>query len=281
MAYRKRYLRTFYNDGQYAFRQRIKKLPEVLKPEDVHRLRLAMKKLKYDYRLLEYISSGKFDAKKQFSHYQKLFRIAGEVREDDVNSRLAEELDIQADLLTRYRHFVNRNHDTNYRYLKKSIGRIGRRNAKVVIPDNSGLNKRMNKRKFVRQIYSVIKWKCKRIRKLNLKSKNTIEIHRLRKNLKILHRAMRVYSEVNESKRLDKPAGEVKQAERQLGVIHDRAVFVSSMNDFLKKTGIASIRSKETGKVFGVRADSKSNRLPTAIIDKIGRVLEESKNFLH
>jgi len=63
----------------------MRRISKELKPDEIHRLRVSIKRIKAVYQLLEEFSNGKFNAGKHYSIFKKIFNEAGKLREVQIN----------------------------------------------------------------------------------------------------------------------------------------------------------------------------------------------------
>lgn len=279
MSAKKRYLHSFYKDALHTFHQKFKRLPGKLQPEDTHRLRIALKNLWADYFLLEVLSSNKFDAKRHYAKHKRLFNKAGKVREIQINSLIVPKAGLPAEILNLYLGFNSRKREKYERSFISYLHNFPKKASKAANIKNAGLNKKMSKKEFLHRTGMVIKNKSGEIRRLNAKGNKVANIHQIRKDLKIIYRAVSLYPDIKLAHGLEGKTKEVKQIEQQLGKWHDGAVLERSMNKFLLKSDNHEVTGGKSVKKLLGQLDRKNSLLLKNAQDRIDRLFAGSKNF--
>jgi CHAD domain-containing protein len=82
---KKNKLLTQYVEQLSIFKKHLKSLRKSIGDEEIHEMRVAIKKLKALLNLMELASEGRFKKSKQLNLFRSLYRKAGEVREAQVN----------------------------------------------------------------------------------------------------------------------------------------------------------------------------------------------------
>jgi CHAD domain-containing protein len=77
------------------FREHFDNTNERLEVEDIHQLRVSIKKIRTNLTLMNIASEGKFKNKSHFKLLSKLFKNAGKLREIQVNQAILDKLNLE------------------------------------------------------------------------------------------------------------------------------------------------------------------------------------------
>ncbi len=233
MALRSRYLQKFYNSEICKFRAYLKGLPAEPSPHGVHELRLWLKRLWADFCLLEWVTHGRFNAGDQFSHYQPLFKKAGRMRELQQGRKMAANAGLRRGVVNRYIEFGAAKRRKYRHSVSKEIHRLGKMSMDAKELNKTALHTKMKREEFACKLATLIESSLRRILKLNALRRDNSNVHKLRKALKILHRAMKLYMKLTRVQSMYENIKQLKKAEKQLGDWHDSIVLKRSLHHFL------------------------------------------------
>ncbi|MBN3036376.1 MAG: CHAD domain-containing protein [Bacteroidales bacterium] len=78
----------YFNRQLGEFRKRLSRSSRGFDMEDIHQLRLSVKRIRALFQFLEYADPGRFDARKDFRTVKKVFKLAGSIRDIQVQYAL-------------------------------------------------------------------------------------------------------------------------------------------------------------------------------------------------
>jgi CHAD domain-containing protein len=233
MALRRRYLQKFYDSEIRKFRTNTKGLPAEPSAQELHELRLWLKRLWADFCLLEWVTHGRFNAGDQFLRYQPLFKKAGRMRELQQGCKMAANAGLQRSIVHRYIEYKAAKRK-KYRYgISKEIRRLGKMSMDAKRMNKTALHIKMNREEFACRLAAAIESSLRRMQKLNALRRDNSNVHKLRKALKILHRAMKLYMKLTSVQSMNENIKHLKKAEKRLGDWHDGVVLMRSLHHFL------------------------------------------------
>lgn len=232
---RVKYLRKYYKEQVRVFTVFFNGLSSEPDFDEIHELRVALKKLRAAYHILEEFTEGKFDARKNYSSYKKLFKKAGKVREVQMNRNLMVNSRKAGKELELYLNFMKEKESRSYITFLKAMRKLKEAGPEHSHNRNGGLDKLMSREQFVYKIKEIIKGRGQKIRKLNFRKATNEDIHKIRKDLKILASALKLYHKFKLDGSLKSRIGEIKQIEQALGNWHDEVVLKRSVEEFARK----------------------------------------------
>jgi CHAD domain-containing protein len=226
------YLFSYYKNETQAFFKGIRNLGRDFDADELHRLRVSIKRIRTIYRLLEEFSGTGFNAHKHYSSFRKIFSHAGKIREIQVNKLIILEHTNSSVKLNSYLQEADRKkkkfsssfikciHQINIPELKKEVKKIKKRCKKI--GDVSFLSKAQE----------LIHSETEIIRQLRYQFDKNANIHKARKHLKALHSVVKLYYSIKPDEELKKLEVVIKETEELLGNWHDRTILLASLKKF-------------------------------------------------
>lgn len=219
----------------------LKKTVQKFTVEDFHKLRVEIKKLKAQFKLVNFCSKI-FEWKKKFQCFQSVFKQAGKIRELQVEAEALKKYAIYKGLKTYIKNLKKAKQKEIFVFLlliNKDIKTRFKKSKKIVLSLIETINKR--------DIKNYLEKKRKQIRNLisgkQLKIKNA---HELRKHLKEFYYNIK---SLNFPKQI-KLVKETEAFQNLLGKWHDGVVLKQHLNEAMKdKTAMGPSEIKQLKKV--------------------------------
>lgn len=200
--------------------------------EDIHQLRVDVKKLRALIRLIEFISEGKIKADDHFAVFFELFKVSGKLREIQINMSL---INIQdQNIISPYNDYLREQK-------QKLIPKLQRRLVSFKRDELEKLNElfykdlaKMSDETILEFIglYSIVKIsEIKRLRK----SPTDSNLHKIRFNAKEIKEYLKIQNSISSTKRSLKLEDEIKNFNEMIGSWHDMVVLVSSVVKFINR----------------------------------------------
>ncbi|MCD4664814.1 MAG: CHAD domain-containing protein [Bacteroidales bacterium] len=226
----------YYLEYITVFKENFIKVLYNFDPDAVHKMRTSTKRLRALFLLIQFLSSEKFKAKKQLKNIRRIFKLAGRIREIQVEQLLVYELEERMN-----QNFVEYN---EYLLIKehKSIAEFLK-----CLPDVERRSNVFNEELIFNIIKSIdstdMKAKSKKfllkktafITKLNRKKTSNDKIHKNRTVLKQIYYLYDILSNLTGNIKLLKLSKiELRELEQQIGNWHDRVNSFHFLTAFLK-----------------------------------------------
>jgi len=232
-------LAQYYNTQTDSFLNHFSKTQKRFEVEDIHQMRVAVKRIRAVLRLLEFISGGKFNKKDHFILFRKLFKSSGKLREMQVSLSLVNSLD--QSLLYEFKEYLH------HRQLK-AIPKLNRRLAGF---DSFELNEINNSLYeyidglsldvILERSRGYISEKIHKI-KLLLKDPNDKNLHRVRFHTKELKEIHRIINSINPQEKSLIFENTLKEFNQQIGDWHDKVILIELLVKFIdRKTDLKKV----------------------------------------
>ena len=224
------YILSYFNEREKEFLRRFENLKTNQEVEDIHQLRVEVKKIRSILQLLDHFPDNTLDSKAYHKMLRRLFRPAGRLREAQMN---LEQLDNHEQiLLTGYRRYLQERISKQTEKLNKAI---------TVFDQNSFLefNKQIRSRiglfntDAVRNYMEQFMQKqLDLINRLNQKKQKKKQIHKIRKHLKALGYVLNIAIGGDYNGDLKNLQVLVKETETLIGTWHDMEMLSRSLKKF-------------------------------------------------
>lgn len=210
--------------------------------EDLHKLRVEIKKFRSFLRYIEMDDKLDFDKKDHYILLSTIFKPGGALRETQMNLAILKRH--RAYDLPGYHAYLNRRMEKQSRKLKASLdqfdaARMQELNEELlrqlVLIDEAAI--RLNARSFINNELATM-------RKLRRKISNPKDLHQVRTHTKAMGYVARMIYEMYPTKKLGNLLLTAKSAEKLIGNWHDRVVFRNSLLRYLKKNPTSPDKDK-------------------------------------
>ncbi|MCW8826758.1 MAG: CHAD domain-containing protein [Gammaproteobacteria bacterium] len=227
-----------------GYADKIEKRPDV---EDIHQLRVAIKKIRTNLSLMQVASCGDFQKKAHFTLFSKLFNCAGELREIQVNRALLTILELEESYPEEITQLAVQHYkDHLSSKAEKSVSRFNRTLSNFNFRRLKKLNRELNEKitglddeLIVDKANQFIEKQIEKIVRLRPLIDGDRELHKVRKHLKSITEIYRLLIELFADEDLKKRVERFKLLGRLIGEWHDLTVLISSMNCYAgSKEGI-------------------------------------------
>ena len=219
-----------YNDKQASLHLYLKETSERQGIEDIHQLRLTIKKMRATWSLMELISHGALSKKSYSSLFSTLFDEAGEVREAQVNLTLVQKSN--ALYLLPYADFLKETENRANKKLLVAIHTFDFKKFEVLnsklLPVMKGIPVEMALGKSAAFVLN----KIKKVEKLKNHLPNNRKLHKIRIHLKAAIEILTIMDKFNDAVSLSKYHKKFKIIDRQIGKWHDNIMLLTSLNYF-------------------------------------------------
>ena len=223
----------YYDKRLTVFSCYLEKTKQDFGVEDLHKLRVEIKKLRAWYRFLEDSPVVDFKKKKHFQLLAKIFKPGGFLRETQMNQSIIRRY--RSYELPGYNDYLQRLNSKQSKKFRKSLGRFDHEtfnqnnsllHAKLVLLDLTTVKN---------NAYAFINRELEVIRELRQKIENDKDLHQVRTHTKAMGYIAKFINELCPSDQVGSLLASAKKAEKLIGNWHDRVVLANSLRRFLKK----------------------------------------------
>jgi CHAD domain-containing protein len=202
-------------------------------PEQIHRLRVSIKKLRAVRRFLGVTAPGAFPFTNK-DPFTKLFKRSGSLREIQLNKQLASAFKERSAAVNAYLHYLNELEGRAMETFKKHLNTFPEpvllKSDKKTVAEF----KHLSSEKLYRLGKNYARSELDKVLKL-LKKKSTVtRTHHIRRVLKRTEPILLICRQARPGKKTRELIGKVRLLNVLLGEWHDNAVFISSLTKYLK-----------------------------------------------
>lgn len=201
--------------------------------EDIHQLRVNMKKLRAYFRFLEFATNKVFRYKDSNKLLRKSFRLAGNIRERQINLELLKNYELSDKVYLQYEKFANLNDKKEKEKLDKAIDALNMAEFEKIRHSFHSFFTKKNLNEKVELSQNFIGLQIEKIRDILGHHEEAEKVHRIRIHLKTIKPLLFILSGVPESKFGEVHYQSLKNTEDAIGAWHDRVVLITSLNQSL------------------------------------------------
>ena len=227
------HLFEYYKEKIHPILISVKDIVHIHSVEDIHRLRVDLKKVKALFYLFEIAAPKKFNADKHYAIFEQIFNQAGKIREALINQICLDEYKLPDSTVLSFKKFLNRKEKKSKRKFSNLIVEFNNKKINDVDEEVKKLCKNISNDKILKHSSVFISKKIKKIKNVPEVPDNKT-LHNVRKNLKSISAVSALLYSLDPTKELKTSQGKIKKAETLIGDWHDQIVFEKSLHEFLK-----------------------------------------------
>jgi CHAD domain-containing protein len=224
--------------------------------EDIHELRVSIKKIRSILGIAQILSNCKISRKYHNLIYDNIFKYSGKVREIQINSNLLKQL--HSDLPQSYLNYLRR---SQRYYTKKMI-------SEIEIFDNNRFS--LNNKSIFTELdkiddstslnYSIthIQYILVRIKSLLHNDPENIKLHKIRKQLRSINEVMKIVYEIKPEHTINELFFPLKHIRDKIGLWHDHDVLFDSLKAFSFRNKNNPEQNKVLTLQFEIRKETES-----------------------
>ncbi|MEZ5022063.1 MAG: CHAD domain-containing protein [Chitinophagales bacterium] len=209
--------------------------------EDLHQMRVSIKRLKAIWSMMEMATSGKWQKKQHYKLFDKLFDAAGKVRELEVNSELIEKYN--SSYLDSYNKYLQNTQEGLNRELFVRMQSFDHKNFEALNNKLLQKMKGLSYKVVLKESARYIQKEVKKVLKLNDELPNNRKLHKIRIHLKAANEILTIINELNTRVSLKKLQTNIKSLNERVGKWHDYTVLLSSLKHLPMKRWVKKIFS--------------------------------------
>lgn len=230
-------LYNFYRERADAFIVNLYKASLDLSIDEIHNVRVEVKKIRSFFRTLRTIHLSSPDLKViegSREIFKDIFSLTGIIRETQLNLIEMSKLQISNADFNRYQKFIRETENKavkDFKMLMKNfeINRFAEVNREV-----KRICENLNYTDIKKYYLDFICMEIKRVRKLTGSVPDNEQLHKIRKYLKSIHTALEYLMLIDRKIKIKKFIKRVKKTEVLLGQWHDKIVFISFLKRYLE-----------------------------------------------
>ena len=201
--------------------------------EDLHKLRVEIKKQRAFLRFLEILSEGGFSRKAYYKILASIFKPGGRLRETHVNQSLV--LLYRSYALDNYKHFLSKRNKRQTKKLGKALRKFnldGLNNLNSIVAE---ILTDVELEKIRHKALGFLNYELQTIRSLRPFIASDNDLHQIRFHTKALGYITKFINELSPAQQLNDLLRMAKPTEKLIGNWHDRVVLRNSLDSYLQK----------------------------------------------
>ncbi|MDN5202713.1 CHAD domain-containing protein [Fulvivirgaceae bacterium BMA10] len=235
---RKNHLIQHYLDKLASFHLYFKRTLEGQEIEDIHQLRVTIKKLRAMYALMELATRGTLKKKECFALFSKLFDEAGKVRDAQVSLSIIERskarylVSFAENLRTIQKHANEKLLTSMQAFDFKRLEMLNNKLLQAM--------KELSVEIVIRESVTYILKEVRNVYVLKDHLPDNRKLHKIRIRLKAVIEILTIMNELDATLRLEELRNNFKSIEKQIGKWHDYIILLASLNYFTNQTRLKS-----------------------------------------
>jgi CHAD domain-containing protein len=214
-----------------------------LETGQIHTIRLAIKRIRAIFQLLEILDPDGFSSQKDGHFLRTLFRAAGRMRELQVSRLIVDQWTEKPDIIHPFKDFLRSEEKRYRRNLTYAIRHFDAFRISEVAEKIIQIEREIPPEKIIENAVDCIAKTNETIRKLNAGQANPVKMHKIRQHLRALAAIASLVSSKRPDDKLKNLITTVKNTDLRLGQWHDHVVLAGSLDSFL------AIAKEETGEI--------------------------------
>jgi len=254
----------------------VKDIVHIHSADDIHKLRVDLKKIKALFYLFEIAEPKKFNADKHYAIFEHIFDQAGKIREAQMNQFCLDKYKLADSTVLPFKKFLNRKEKKSKRKFSNLIVEFNNKKINDVDHEVKKLCHNISNDKILKHSSVFISKKIKKIKNIPEVPDNKT-LHNVRKNLKSISAISSLLYSLDPSKKLAASQIRIKKAETLIGDWHDQIVFEQSLNEFFKRKKNESDEALLPLQKLLKNMEIKNQKVAKSIAKKIQTALPELK----
>ncbi|CCH00654.1 hypothetical protein FAES_2645 [Fibrella aestuarina BUZ 2] len=226
-------LHDFYKQRASSLIERIEDARDHLTDEHVRRIRVGIKRLRSLYRLMEFIRPKQFKSRRHERAFRKLFKRAGQLRDIQLSQASIDTIPLRGTMAKRYARYLEKEEKKARKKLKKALKKFHKRDLKKADKLIQRIGVTVSPVKVDQRLRTYIDREAAAIEVLQQGGQSTENTHQMRKHLKALIEVGTLLIQLMPDDALEQLLTKAKQTQQQVGLWHDRVVWLSHLEAFI------------------------------------------------
>lgn len=226
-------LHDFYKQRASSLIERIEDARDHLTDEHVRRIRVGIKRLRSLYRLMEFIRPKQFKSHRHERAFRKLFKRAGQLRDIQLSKASIDSIPLRGTTAKRYARYLEKEEKKARKKLKKALKKFHKRDLKKAGKLIQRIGVTVSPVKVDQRLRTYIDREAAAIEVLQQAGQSTENTHQMRKHLKALIEVGTLLIQLAPDDALEQLLTKAKQTQQQVGLWHDRVVWLDHLEAFI------------------------------------------------
>jgi CHAD domain-containing protein len=228
------FLYQFYRKRTSSFLAGIYKSTITGEPEDIHRLRVDVKKIYALYSLFELMKPELFERQMKYRLFVDLFKLSGRIREIQVHQIFLAKPKYKKTDFSSFINFLKEQESQATRDFLMAIKNFNDKELKSTEKEIKKICLKIPVNKLSRKSEEFIRKRATKIQNLLGEEPGTENVHKIRKHLKAMSTVSSLVSTVNPDEKLALIITGLNKTETMIGEWHDKIVLSDAIDLYLK-----------------------------------------------
>jgi CHAD domain-containing protein len=228
------FLFQFYRKRTSSFLANIYKAIITGESEDIHRLRVDVKKIYALYSLFEMIRPDLFKKKVHYNLFVNLFKLSGRIREIQVHMIFLSKPKYRKTDFSSFISFLQEQENLASRNFLLEIKGFNNKELKSAEKEIRKICLEISARKLTQKSDEFIGEKANKIQGLLIQEQRNENVHRIRKHLKAMSTVTTLVSTVRSNEKLELIISGLNKTEVMIGEWHDKIVLIDIIDLFIR-----------------------------------------------
>jgi CHAD domain-containing protein len=228
------FLFQFYRKRTSSFLAGIYKATITGESEDIHRLRVDVKKIYALYSLFEMVEPGLFKKQKHFKLFTNLFKLAGKIREIQVHLIFLSKPKYKKTDFVSFINFLKEQENQATKNFLLAIKDFNDKELKSTEKEIKKICLDIAVNKLSRKSADFIRSRAMKIQGLQTEEADVEKVHKIRKHLKAMSTVSTLVSTINPDEKLDLIINGLDKSEVMIGNWHDNIVLSGAIDLYLQ-----------------------------------------------
>ena len=239
--------------------------------EDIHKLRVTIKKLRALWSLMELTNQGEWFKEEHYNLSSKLFSEAGKVREGQINLSMLSKN--KSKYLQPYKEYLKSSQELSNQNLLLHMTVFDRGKFALLNKELNVLMQRQSSQSILEQSLNYVAEQISEVHRLINELPDDRKLHKIRIHLKAVAEILNLMNNLDEESRMESYLKDIKEINAQIGKWHDYKVLHKSLKRFNKKFQMET-RNKWLESLINRIKDTHRSK-QNAIIELLGNRLAQ------
>jgi CHAD domain-containing protein len=267
------YLYKYFKKKIHSILEILKKPESAHKKEEIHKLRVNIKKVRAIFHLLKVLSPKDFEVHSN-DVFTDIYNKAGKIRELQMNRNLFNQYNLIPSNTLPYLQYIKQKERKVIKVLKKNVVGFDHKELNKTSKKLNQLCTEASQKKVTKKFKEFINGEVQKITKLKANIDNPYKTHKLRKHLKSLDAIVTLLFHMEPNGSYKKILASVKQSGIVLGDWHDKEVLIDSLKNFIKKNKNGNKNKFLPIKKLIIQIKIENKKLLKTSIPKINSVVQ-------
>ena len=256
----------------------LSKIPGVFEMEDVHQLRVSIKKLRAIFDFFQEATDGKLMAGPNYSTLKPLFKTAGRIREHQINASLLNEYKASEEIQDAFLRMVDLTDRSDKKQLEEEIRNFDRQAFDAIETDIKKYCENEPGHAIVGHMHQFIQNQFQLVQQIMTGNLNNKLVHKIRIRLKTIKPLLGLAWQLPGSPYTEHDFLKLEETEKFIGSWHDQVLLIEVLDRIMRSPQLSSGPLLETIRDLMLHIEDQSHQLLEQIHTSLAHTASEIEN---